>query len=88
VILANQPQCSEDFVIAIREMTVANTCDVYFGIALIKNTNITAIFYYQDHVHSQTLTRIYRGPEENALLWAQNSSLDFLRRQLTLLNKN
>lgn len=82
-ILANQPEDPQELAIAIKEIAESNPCDALFGIALIKNTNITAIFYYQDHLHSQARTRIYRGPEENALLWAQNISLDFLRRQLT-----
>jgi len=88
VILENQPQSSEDFAITIREIAVSNPCDVFFGIALIENSKISTIFYYQDHQNNQTLVRTYRGPQENALLWAQNTSLDFLRRQLNLLNKN
>jgi hypothetical protein len=88
VILANQPEDPQELAIAIKEIATSNPCDVLLGIALIIHSNITAIFYYHDHLHSQVLTRIYRGPEENALLWAQNISLDFLRRQLTIYKGN
>jgi len=58
------------------------SCDVMFGITLIMNENVHVIFAYLDLERTKTKIRKYGGPREYALLWAQNTGLDFLRRQL------
>lgn len=83
VIVKEQPKDPENFITTLKGMTASNPCDVLFGTALLYNSKISAIFFYQHNHNQQKLIRNYRGPQENALLWAQNTSLDFLRRQLT-----
>jgi len=56
---------------------------VCFGAALMLNKKVTAFFVYHDRHQTQTKSRMYGGPREYAQLWAQNTGLDFLRRQLT-----
>jgi len=88
IILEKQPEDAEQLALCLKERIESHYCDVLFGIALIKNPKISSIFYYQDQHNNQAFVRVYGGPEENALLWAQNTSLDFLRRQLTLVDGN
>lgn len=88
IILEKQPENAEELAMNIREKLESIHYDVLFGSALIKNLKISCIFYYQDQYQQQAFVRVYGGPEENALLWAQNTSLDFLRRQLTLIDGN
>jgi hypothetical protein len=43
---------------------------------------VTIHFIYLDPQRTERRTRTYGGPRDYAPLWAQNSGLDFLRRNL------
>ncbi len=57
-------------------------CDIGFGVALLLEDHLQALFIFQDDKKTKTNIRYYGGPRENAELWAQNTGLDFLRRHL------
>ena len=59
-------------------------CDVCFGMTLITNEKPTIFYVYIDPQRTESLTRTYGGPREYAPLWAQNTGLDFLRRNLLI----
>jgi competence/damage-inducible protein CinA-like protein len=82
VTLDHEPESLQSFT---QEMETAfnNTQgDICFGIALIVNETVTVHAIFQDGQGQTLLTRTYGGPKDHAVLWAQNTGLDFLRRQL------
>lgn len=58
-----------------------------FGAALKENERVTAHFVFVEGDNCESATRSYGGPSDHAHLWAQNTGLDFLRRQLVTLTK-
>lgn len=80
--LTTQPKNIEDFSARIIGNFQKDQAQVCFGAALLLNDKVRAFFVYHDADHSQTKTRMYGGPREYAQVWAQNTGLDFLRRQL------
>jgi len=80
--LNEMPKGESELLETITAMQKANACDIAFGIALIPDEKIHVIFAYQDATHIITKTRKYGGPRGYAPLWAQNTGLDFLRRQI------
>lgn len=90
IVLRNLDSIPEDIaalqtrVESIFKTTLSDLC---FGIALTVNEKATIHFIYIDHQRIESGTRTYGGPRDYAPLWAQNTGLDFLRRQLqTFLN--
>lgn len=81
--LTNRPQNLEEFSEHIISVCQKDQFQVCFGAALLFNDRATAFFVYHDGHQTQTKTRMYGGPRDYAQLWAQNTGLDFLRRQLT-----
>ncbi len=73
----------EHFIEQINQFHHDNNCDIAFGVALVENEPMTLHCVYLDQTHTRQKQSKYGGPRENALLWAQNTGLDFLRRQLT-----
>lgn len=55
--------------------------DVCLGLALIIDQGVTLYYVYKDKKTQKSMSRTYGGPQDHALLWAQNTGLDFLRRQ-------
>ncbi|MFW5714172.1 MAG: competence/damage-inducible protein A [Brevefilum sp.] len=80
--LTKVPKSEMELLETIKEMQGGQPCEIAFGIALDDRENVRVIFAYQDTEQTQTKTRRYGGPQEYAHLWAQNTGLDFLRRQL------
>ena len=80
--LTTQPQNMEEFSKQIIDNCQKDHAQICFGTALMLNDKVTAFFVYHDVDRTQTKTRMYGGPREYAQLWAQNTGLDFLRRQL------
>jgi len=80
--LTKPPRNLEDFSTQIISTCQKDHAQVCFGAALLLNDKVTAFFAYHDGDQTQTKTRMYGGPREYAQLWAQNTGLDFLRRQL------
>ena len=80
--LERRPKSESDFLDALTTFRNKASCEIGFGIALIQNSTVQVSFAYQDTTHEKTLSRSYGGPREYAPLWAQNTGLDFLRRQL------
>jgi hypothetical protein len=58
------------------------SCDIWFCAALNLNDNNKIHLYFKNSSFTEKRTRKYGGPKEYIPLWAQNISLDFLRRQL------
>lgn len=56
--------------------------DVCLGLALIVDESVTLYYVYQDREKQISLIRTYGGPKDHALLWAENTGLDFLRHQI------
>jgi nicotinamide-nucleotide amidase len=56
--------------------------DICLGLALIINQGVTIYYVYKDKQNQTSIIRTYGGPRDHALLWAQNTGLDFLRRQI------
>jgi nicotinamide-nucleotide amidase len=56
--------------------------DVCLGVALIIDEGVTVYYVYKDKQNQKSFSRTYGGPQDHALLWAQNTGLDLLRRQI------
>ncbi len=56
--------------------------DVCLGLALVIDQGVTLYYVYIDKQTHKSFTSSYGGPQDHALLWAQNTGLDFLRRQI------
>lgn len=80
--LAEAPKEESELAEALVAMQNNFPCDISLGIALILKDNIEVILAYQDAHQNKEMTKKYGGPREYARLWAQNTGLDFLRRQL------
>ena len=72
----------ETFIRHVQSLRQDQQCDIGFGAALDLNERVSAYFVFQDSKQTNSLKRTYGGPRENAPLWAFNTGLDFLRRQL------
>jgi len=81
--MPSEPQGLNAFSEQIIRSCQTDQYQVCFGAALMLNKKVTAFFVYHDRHQTQTKSRMYGGPREYAQLWAQNTGLDFLRRQLT-----
>ncbi len=81
-ILTNAPHSTTELSNALIMMQEDVSCDIAFGMALIPNENVHVIFAYRDAKQNKTKLKKYGGPREYARLWAQNTGLDFLRRQI------
>ena len=80
--LDKQVDNKETFIRHIQSLRQDQQCDIGFGAALDLNERVSAYFVFQDSKQTNSLKRTYGGPRENAPLWAFNTGLDFLRRQL------
>ena len=80
--LTQPPKSESDILNALTVLRDEVSCDIAFGIALIQTDRVQVNLAYQDVTQEKTLRRNYGGPREYAPLWAQNTGLDFLRRQL------
>lgn len=78
----------QDLIDEVNQLHEASTCDISFGVVVSITDKVQAFFVYQDQYNITTQNRSYGGPHEYGILWAQNSSLDFLRRQLILRKTN
>lgn len=56
--------------------------EIRCGVTLEINEYATMHLVFADSHHTASLTRYYGGPHDDAPRWAQNTGLDFLRRQL------
>jgi len=81
-IINTQPADESDFLKQVLEFQHQHLADIGFGIALTVNDRVTVQLAYVDSRKSKLITRSYGGPKEHAHLWAQNTGLDFLRRQI------
>lgn len=81
-ILDNQPKNLSDFENQIAALHHTDLSDICFGVALVINDKAIVHFVYLDSHQSMTQTLMYGGPRDYASLWAQNTGLDFLRRQI------
>lgn len=82
VLLEEQPENLEDFENQITGGKQTSPGTILFGVALLLNEKVSVHLVYQDAQETVTETRFYGGPRDYAPLWAQNSGIDFLRRQL------
>lgn len=80
--IGTRPDSMQALVEKVNTFYEENKCDIILGVVLLIDDKVTANFVYQDQFSLITQTRNYGGPHEYGILWAQNSSLDFLRRQL------
>jgi len=80
--LDKQVDNKETFIRHIQSLRQDQQCDIGFGAALDLNEQVSAYFVFQDSKQTNALKHTYGGPRENAPLWAFNTGLDFLRRQL------
>jgi len=80
--IGTRPDSMKALVEKVNTFYKENKCDIILGVVLLIDDKVTANFVYQDQFSLITQTRNYGGPHEYGILWAQNSSLDFLRRQL------
>ena len=83
VSLDELPQTESALMDALLALPETHASDIAFGAALVLNENVQAIFAYRDSFQHKTINRKYGGPRDYARLWAQNTGLDFLRRQLS-----
>ncbi len=81
-IINTQPADKNDFLKQVVEFQHQHLADIGFGIILTVNDRVTVQLAYVDSQKSKAITRHYGGPKEHAHLWAQNTGLDFLRRQI------
>ena len=81
--LDKQVDNKETFIRHIQSLRQDQQCDIGFGAALDLNERVSTYFVFQDSKQTNSLKRTYGGPRENAPLWAFNTGLDFLRRQLS-----
>jgi len=81
-ILQEEPKDLKDFSKIMTSFCKKHPCEIGFGAALVNNTKVTVYFVYQDLNITTIKTRKYVGPQAYAQLWAQNTGLDFLRREL------
>lgn len=81
-ILENNPQDLQELNNQIESINKISDCDVYLGIALMVDEKVSVHYVYLDPQHTECRTRTYGGPRDYAPLWAQNTGLDFLRRNL------
>jgi competence/damage-inducible protein CinA-like protein len=87
-ILAEEPADLRSFEEEIKSKCNEMACDIILGIALIVNETVTLHYVYQDRQSQESTTQTYGGPQDHAPLWAQNTGLDFLRRQLFSYREN
>jgi nicotinamide-nucleotide amidase len=80
--LEEDPQDIQDFFEQIESIRGKTECEIYLGLALKVDEKVTIHFIYLDPQRTERRTRTYGGPRDYAPLWAQNSGLDFLRRNL------
>jgi len=80
--LLEAPQTEAGLQESLSTMLEKISCDIGFGIVLNQNDAVQIIYAYQDPNQQISMQRNYGGPREYAPLWAQNTGLDFLRRQL------
>lgn len=80
--IGTRPDSIQALVEKVNTLYEENNFDIILGVVLLIDDKVTANFVYQDQFSLITQTRNYGGPHEYGILWAQNSSLDFLRRQL------
>jgi len=80
--LEGDPQDLQAFYDQIDSIHGNTDCDIYLGIALTINEKVTVHFVYLAPEQTEKRTRTYGGPRDYASLWAQNTGLDFLRRNL------
>ena len=80
--LDTAPSSIEDLAEIVKKFHKEEKCDITLGVAVLYGELVTAHFVFQDQSTLTTHTRTYGGPQEYGVLWTQNASLDFLRRQL------
>jgi nicotinamide-nucleotide amidase len=80
--LAQIPATEPELLSALRAARADSACDVGFGIVLMFKDPVEVLYAYQDAKKEKTMRRNYGGARGYAHLWAQNTGLDLLRRQL------
>ena len=83
--LSSPPSDDEEWVKLISSHHLTHPFGVGVGLAFLEAKEIVLYLAYQDGKRTAFDTRRYGGPRENALLWAQNNGLDFIRRNLNQL---
>jgi hypothetical protein len=76
------PENETELLDLLSDHSSGSTSDIAFGVALQITDSVRAYFAYRDKDQQVVKTRQYGGPKEYARLWAENTGLDFLRRQL------
>jgi len=76
------PQDFDSFSNQAKSIHEITDCDICFAIGLTIDEKVTIHFLYADSQRTESRTRNYGGPRDYAPLWAQNTGLDFLRRNL------
>ena len=84
--LSSPPSDDEEWVKLISSHRLTHPFGVGVGLAFLEAKEIVLYLAYQDGKRTTLDTRRYGGPRENALLWAQNNGLDFIRRNLNQLS--
>ena len=80
--ISKRPDDLETFITTVSQFLENNACDIGFGLCLIQENVVKLHKIYVDSHQIISETRNYGGPPDYAALWAQNSGLDFLRRNL------
>ena len=80
--ISKRPDDLETFITTASQFLENNACDIGFGLCLIQENVVKLHKIYVDSHQIISETRNYGGPPDYAALWAQNSGLDFLRRNL------
>jgi len=86
-ILDDQPEDINLFEHQVSEYAKQLDVDACLGAALIVDEHVTLYIVYiygEDH---DSITRHYGGPKDHAPLWSRNTSLDFSRRKIQLIQK-
>lgn len=79
--LADTPEDMRTFQRQLAQLTEDDS-EITFGVALLLNEKITLHLIFNHPENRARQTKMYGGPRDYALLWAQNTGLDFLRREL------
>ncbi len=80
--MEESPLDIDNFLERIQTCQELDGTDIGFGAALLLDTQISAFFVFNGIDSSDKLIRNYGGTHENALKWAHQIGLDYLRRYL------
>jgi competence/damage-inducible protein CinA-like protein len=82
--LSKPPASLVEFENTIKNSLKDNPKEIHCGATLEINDHATMHLVFAGSYHTASCTRYYGGPHDDAPRWAQNTCLDFIRRQLII----